>query len=86
MGTCEKSLGLTFVALSRLKKFKDLLLNPISYDRLSDISKSVSLKPRREEEKRLDILVLKNLNDFNYWIDYKWNILRYIIDKISTLF
>jgi hypothetical protein len=53
LGTCEKSLGLTFVALSRLKKLQDLLLNPISYDRLSDISKSVSLKPRREEEKKI---------------------------------
>ena len=52
LGKSEKSLGLTFVSLSRLKNIKDFLIVPFPFDRLSKIKNSASLIPRLEEEKR----------------------------------
>ena len=66
MGRSEKSLGLTFVALSRLKKITDLLLNPIPFERLTNISKSKSLGPRIIEENRLERLIKDNLENFKH--------------------
>jgi hypothetical protein len=51
------SLGLTYVALSRLKNFKDFLIKPFSLERLKKLSQSKSLKPRLDEELRLDVLI-----------------------------
>jgi len=39
LGKCEKTLGLTFVALSRLCNYKDFLIQPFSLERLKKISK-----------------------------------------------
>ncbi len=36
LGICKRSYGLTFVALSRVKKFIDLLIQPFSFDRLKN--------------------------------------------------
>ncbi len=58
LGICERSLGLTFVALSRVKKFTDLLIQPFSFDRLKNINNSTNLIPRLEEEARLEKLIL----------------------------
>ncbi len=57
LGTSEQTLGLTFVALSRLKKFKDFLIEPFSLDRLKKNSKSASLETRQREERRIQELV-----------------------------
>ena len=62
LGTTEKSLGLTFVALSRVKNYKDFLIEPFTLDRLQKISKSVSLQPRLNEEKRLCIIANNTIN------------------------
>jgi len=59
IGESEKSLGLTFVALSRVKNYKDFLIEPFSLDRLKNISKSISLKPRQDEEKKIEIICKK---------------------------
>ena len=66
LGDTEKSLGLTFVALSRVKNYKDFLIEPLSLDRLAKISKSLSLKPRLEEEKRVDIIIKNTLDLFKH--------------------
>ena len=58
------SLGLTYVALSRLKNFKDFLIKPFSLERIQMLSKSKSLKPRLEEENRLDLLIKNTLEKF----------------------
>ena len=58
------SLGLTYVALSRLKNFKDFLIKPFSLERIQKLSKSKSLKPRLEEENRLDLLIKNTLEKF----------------------
>jgi hypothetical protein len=59
LGTSEKMLGLTFVALSRVRHINDLLLQPFTFERLQKIAKSESLRPRLKEEARLDQLILK---------------------------
>ena len=55
-----------FVALSRVKNYKDFLIEPLSLDRLAKISKSLSLKPRLEEEKRVDIIIKNTLDLFKH--------------------
>ena len=39
LGSCERTLGLTFVALSRLCNYKDFIIQPFTLDRLKKISK-----------------------------------------------
>ena len=53
LGKNEQSLGTTFVALSRVKNYKDFIIAPFSLERLQKISRSSNLKPRMEEEKRI---------------------------------
>ncbi len=59
LGTNERTLGLTFVALTRVRHINDLLLQPFTFERLQKIAKSESLGPRLKEEARLDQLILK---------------------------
>ena len=56
LGDNEKSLGLTSVALSRVKNYKDFLIEPFCRDRFKKISKTSSLFPRLEEENRINLL------------------------------
>ena len=39
LGNCERTQGLTFVALSRLCNYKDFITQPFTLDRLKKISK-----------------------------------------------
>ncbi|CAF0886973.1 unnamed protein product [Brachionus calyciflorus] len=64
LGKSEKSLGLTFVALSRLKNINDFIIVPFPYDRLTKIKNSINLIPRLNEEKRLNELIEKTLLNF----------------------
>jgi hypothetical protein len=41
LGNCEKSLGLTFVALSRVKSYKDFLIEPFTLERLEKIPNTI---------------------------------------------
>ena len=66
LGKKEMSLGLTFVALSRLKNYKDFLIKPFTLERLNKISQSISLQPRIEEEKRISLIVNKTLSDYAF--------------------
>ena len=60
------SLGLTYVALSRLRNFKDFLIKPFSLERLKKLSKSKSLEPRLAEEIRLDALIKSTFDKYFY--------------------
>ena len=64
LGKTEQSLGLIFVALSRVKKFKDFIINSFPLDRISKIKDSTSLKPRVLEEKRKETLIDKTKTGF----------------------
>ena len=61
LGDKEMSLGLTFVALSRMKNINDFILKPFPLERLQKISKSISLPPRLSEEIRLNKLTVETL-------------------------
>ena len=53
----RKSLGLTFVALSRTRKLTDLAFNPMfSFERLQKIGKCNGLKARLQEEECTNIM------------------------------
>ena len=53
MGKKEFSLGLTFVALSRLRYYKDFIIKPDPLERLKKIKLSASLATRLAEECRI---------------------------------
>lgn len=53
LGKTERTLGITYVALSRVKQLFSLVIEPMTFDRLKQIKNSSSLKYRQEEEQRL---------------------------------
>ena len=56
LGDKERTSGLTFVALSRLKDLNHCLIKPMTYDRLQSISNSKQLKTRIKEEEHLQTI------------------------------
>ena len=72
LGDSESHLGVTYVALSRLKNIKDLLLFPLTYDRLEKIGRSKGMLGRLKEADRINKLAQKtienNLNLYNHYI------------------
>ena len=53
------SAGLTFVAISRVRRLTDLLLNPpFPFQRLKNLAKSQRIAERKDEEKHLKTLEL----------------------------
>ena len=68
LGKSERTLGLTFVALSRLCSYKDFLIYPFNLERLEKISASTCLKPRLEEEKRIKSLQQLTLEKYNLFL------------------
>jgi hypothetical protein len=60
LGEKEKSIGMTYVSLSRVKNLNDLCLFYFPYRRLNDVRNNKEFKYRIEEEKRLNsINILK---------------------------
>jgi PIF1-like helicase len=56
LGSKEMCSGLTYVALSRVRRLDDLCLYPVDFDRLLAIANSKSLWPRKAEVLRLKAL------------------------------
>ena len=56
IGKSEQTLGITYVALSRVKQLSSLVVEPMTFDRLKSIKKSNNLKYRQQEEQRLNRL------------------------------
>ena len=56
VGKKETTLGMTYVALSRARNLSSLIIEPMTYDRLSSIKKVESLKYRLNEENRLQAI------------------------------
>ena len=59
-GSSERTLGITYVALSRVKKIQDLVIEPATLERLQAGKKLTNFKFRLEE-KRLDLLANETL-------------------------
>ena len=64
LGKKERSLGLAFVALSRVRHILHLAVIPCPYERLYKIRDSKSLGPRKVEEQRLKLLAESTLSAF----------------------
>ena len=56
--------------MSRVKNYKDFLIQPFPLDRLSKIKKSSSLPPRVEEENRIKKIVNSTLTKHNHLIKH----------------
>ena len=57
LGTNERHLGSSFVAISRFKRFDQFLIEPFSFDRITSmIKKSKLYKPRLDEETNIECL------------------------------
>jgi len=53
LGRSERSLGLSYVALSRVRNLKDMIVEPLTFDRLKAIGKAKNFEIRKQEESRL---------------------------------
>ena len=53
LGPKEACTGLTFVCLSRAKRLVDLIVEPMSFDRIGNLGSSSTMKARLQEEVRL---------------------------------
>ena len=61
LGKSEFTAGLTFVCLSRAKRFVDLLIEPMPLERLSKIGDTPIFQVRLREEVRLNNLAGETL-------------------------
>lgn len=61
LGDSEKSSGLIYVALSRVKKLKDLVVERMTLERLQAAKISPNLQYRLHEEERLNNLHIATL-------------------------
>ena len=64
LGSSERSLGTTFVQVSRFKKLSQFLIEPFSYERLLKIGKSECLPPRKKEETNLKNKFENTINSY----------------------
>jgi hypothetical protein len=64
IGQKEITAGMTFVALSRVRHISNLAVMDFPYDRFKRIENSSLLKPRLDEEKRLEEISTETLNNF----------------------
>lgn len=64
LGPSENVAGLAYVALSRVRKLSDLVIEPMSFERLQSIKKTSNYKFRLLEEARLNILAEKTLHNY----------------------
>lgn len=70
LGDREFSIGLTYTALSRCKKFEDLAFDPLPiHDRMVRYFKSGVFKCRRKEDKRLDEMEKNTLDEYDMTMD-----------------
>ena len=53
LGTVEKAAAISFVAISRVRSLQNLVLQPMSFQRLQAMGKSKQLQERLREEERL---------------------------------
>ena len=56
IGQTEKTAGISYVAISRVKTLCSCIIEPMTFERLKGLRNSTNLKYRLEEEKRLDEL------------------------------
>jgi len=63
LGTSERVAGLTYVAFSRVCKLSDLVIEPVTFERLHPVKKTSNYKYRLLEEARLERLARDTLHN-----------------------
>ena len=66
IGKSEKTLGVSYVALSRNKTLSSCVIEPMTYERLTNLKSLRTLKYRLQEEARLDQLAQATYNRFRH--------------------
>ena len=56
IGKSERTAGVSYVAISRVKSLASCVIEPMTYERLTSLKSSANLQYRLEEENRLDQL------------------------------
>ena len=56
IGKSERTAGVSYVAISRVKTLASCVIEPMTYERLTSLKSSANLQYRLEEENRLDHL------------------------------
>jgi ATP-dependent exoDNAse (exonuclease V) alpha subunit len=56
IGKSERTAGVSYVAISRVKSLTSCVIEPMTYERLTSLRSSANLQYRLEEENRLDQL------------------------------
>ena len=56
IGKSERTAGVSYVAISRVKTLASCVIEPMTYERLTSLKSSANLQYRLEEENRLDQL------------------------------
>lgn len=65
IGKSEKTPGISYVAISRVKTLTSCVIEPMTFERLTSMKSSANLKYRLVEEKRLDILAQATCSEFD---------------------
>ena len=65
IGKSEKTPGVSYVALSRVKTLSSCVIEPMTYERLTSIKSSTTLKFRLDEEARLNNMAQDTYSAFN---------------------
>ena len=78
LGKKEMTLCLTFIALTRLKKFKDFIIKPFTMKCLNKISQSTSFKTRLEEKLRISGIIDKTILLFLFFYNSLKKLTEYI--------
>ena len=64
IGKTERTPGVSYVAISRVKALDSCVIEPMTYQRLTGLKSSASLQYRLQEENRLDELAHATCNPF----------------------
>lgn len=65
IGKSEKTPGVSYVAISRVKTLSSCVIEPMTYERLASIKSSSTLQYRLAEEARLDNLAQATCSAYN---------------------
>jgi DNA replication protein DnaC len=65
IGKSERTAGVSYVAISRVKTLSSCVIEPMTYERLTSLKSSASLQFRLEEENRLDHLAQRTYSALN---------------------
>ena len=66
IGKSERTPGVSYVAISRVKTLPSCVIEPMTFQRLVTLKSSSALQYRLDEEARLDLIAQATCSAFNY--------------------